>query len=240
MLRNEWLKLRTIRSPWLLLAITQVLIVLGICGLLGREDSVDSAHAAGAAAHVGLLSLAPLLLGIMAVAGEYRHQTITATFLSVPRRGRVVGAKLAVYGAAGLGFGVLGTATALATTGVWLGIKGGSVDLGYADLWRTVVGAVLWNVLFAVIGVALGALVRNLVAAIGVALAWLALVEGLLGEVLGDRLGRWLPFQAGSALGHLPNVHNGLSQWGAGLVLAGYAAVFVAVGLALTTRRDVA
>ena len=240
MLRNEWLKLRTIRSPWLLLAVTQVLIVVGASGLLGRRDGVDSHGATGAVAHVGLLSLAPLLLGIMAVAGEYRHQTITATFLSVPRRGRVVAAKLAVYGAAGLGFGVLGTATALATTGVWLGIKGGSVDLGYADLWRTVAGSVAWNVLFALIGVALGALVRNLVAAIGVALAWLALVEGLLGEVLGDRLGRWLPFQAGSALGYLPNVHNGLPQWGAGLVLAGYAAVFVAVGLFLTQRRDVA
>ena len=35
------------------------------------------------------------------------------------------------------------------------------------------------------------------------------------------------------------DVHNGLPQWGAGLVLAGYAAVFAAVGLALTTRRDV-
>jgi ABC-2 type transport system permease protein len=240
MLRNEWLKLRTIRSPWLLLAITQVLIAVGASGLLGRKDSVDSAGAAGAAAHVGLLSLAPLLLGIMAVAGEYRHQTITATFLSVPRRGRVVAAKLAVYGAAGLGFGVLGTVTALATTGVWLGIKGGSVDLAYSGLWRTVAGDVVWCVLFALLGVAVGALVRNLVAAIGVALVWLALVEGLLGEVLGDRLSRWLPFQAGSALGNLPSVHNGLPQWGAGLVLAGYVAVFATVGTAMTQRRDVA
>jgi ABC-2 type transport system permease protein len=240
MLRNEWLKLRTIRSPWLLLAVTQVLIAAGASGLLGRKDSVDSAGATGAVAHVGLLALAPLLLGIMAVAGEYRHHTITATFLSVPRRGRVVAAKLAVYGAAGLGFGILGTVTALATTGVWLGIKGGSVDLAYTDLWRTVGGDVAWNVLFALVGVALGALVRNLVAAIGVALAWLALVEGLVGELLGNSLSRWLPFQAGRALGNLPGVQNGLPQVGAGLVLAGYAALFAVAGLAMTSRRDVA
>jgi ABC-2 type transport system permease protein len=240
MFRNEWLKLRTIRSPWLLLGVTQLLIVVGASGPLVRDHTLGATVTAGAAAHVGLLSLAPLLLGIMAVAGEHRYNTIAATYLSVPRRGRVVAAKLAVYSAAGLVFGILGSATVLTTVAIWLAAKGGGIDLTGTELWRTLGGGVAWNVLFAAIGVAIGALVRNLVAAIAATLAWLALVEALVADVLGSGLSRWLPFSAGTALGRVPmGVHNGLPQWGAGAVLVGYAAVLGVAALSTTVRRDV-
>jgi ABC-2 type transport system permease protein len=240
MLRTEWLKLRTTRTPWLMLGVAQLLIVLGASGLLARGSTHEPDTVTGAVAHVGLLSLVPLMLGIMAVAGEYRHRTITDTYLGEPRRGRVVGAKLTAYTMAGLVFGLVGTVTALATTAVWFAAKGATPDLGTAAVARTVVGGILWNAAFAAIGVGLGALVRNLVGAIAGALAWLALIEGLVGRLIGASAARWLPFNAGTALDRLPNVAHPLPQWGAGLLLAGYAAVVVGAGLRVSVRGDVA
>jgi ABC-2 type transport system permease protein len=239
MLRNEWLKLRTVRTPWLLLAAAQLLIVIGAAGLLSRKNAHDPATAAGAVAHVGLLSLVSLMLGIMAVSGEYRHRTITDTYLAVPRRSRVIGAKLSAYTVMGFVFGLIGTVTALVTSAIWLAARGAGLDLSDGELWRTAIGGVAWNALFAAVGVGVGALIRNLVAAVAVALAWLALVEGLIGQLIGASASRWLPFLSGSALGRIPGITDGLPQWGAALVLAGYAAG-LAVAALLTAGRDVA
>jgi ABC-2 type transport system permease protein len=235
-LAAEFRKLRTTRGTWLLLALAQLVVAGGVSGLMvSRDDAATPAGQRGAVAHIGLVALFSLLLGILAVAGEYRHRTITDAYLATPRRERVILAKVAVGLGAGTVFGLAAAATALIVTALWLGT---GLDLSSGDLWRTVAGGIGWNVAFAAIGVGVGALVTNLFAAVAAALAWLALVEGIVAQLIGDA-GRWLPFALGSALDGLPNAADGPPRWQAALALGGYAVAFLAAAVATTVRRDV-
>ncbi len=107
-IHGEFRKLTTIRGPWLLLAAGPLLVAAGISGLVESGGNThDPQVQSQALAHVGLAAMLTLIFGILAVAGEYRHGTITDTYLSWPGRGRVVTAKLAVYAPAGAAAGLV-------------------------------------------------------------------------------------------------------------------------------------
>ena len=237
-LAAEVRKLRTVRTVWVLLLAAQVIAVAGISGLMLNRDATSLDGQRGAVAHIGLVSLFTLVLGLTAVAGEYRHRTITDAYLATPRRERLMLAKLGVYTAAGAAFGVVAAVTALATTAIWIAAKGAALDVSSMDLWRTVLGGIGWNAAFAAIGVAVGALITNLIAAVATALAWLALIEGIVGQLIGDAK-QWLPFALGSALDGLPGTAGGPPQWQAALALLGYAAILAAAAVTTTVRRDI-
>lgn len=242
LIRAELLKLRTVRAPWLVLAAGPLLVIAGVAGLVASGgDLHDPANQAKALAHVGLTSIFTLVFGILAVAGEYRHKTITDTYLSTPARGRVIGAKLVVYLACGLLAALVSTGVGLGVTAALWSAKGAPFAWGDTAMWTTIGGGIAWNAAFAAMGVGLGALVRNLTAAVAAALAWIALIEGIVGQLIGD-LARWLPFYAGQALGAggtsmLPE--GLLPRWGAAAVLAAYTAAFTLAALATSVRRDV-
>ncbi|WP_027343347.1 ABC transporter permease [Hamadaea tsunoensis] len=232
MIVTEWLKLRSVRSTWLLLGAGYLLVIAGVSGLLARRTGDGAGLVPKAVGHVGLIGTLSLLLGVRVMAGEYRHKTISETYLAEPRRLRVLAAKVTVAAGLAAAYALTAALVALATTAVWLG------DVPFsADLWRTLAGAVAWNVLFAVVGVAVGALLRNLVGAVAVVLAWIAVVEGIAAQLLGDSLAKWLPFQAAMALGDMGA--GGLPQAGAGLLLVAYAAVFGGAAVLVTRRADV-
>jgi ABC-2 type transport system permease protein len=240
LIRNEFLKVRTTRSPFVLIGVAQLVVVAGISGvfLMGR-DPHDAETIRLGFAHVGIVAIFSLMLGIMAVAGEYRHKTITDTYLATPHRGRVVGAKVVTYACVGAGVGVVSAVTALATLAIWMNAKEATLDLAASGVWQTIAGCIVWNVCFGAVGVGVGALLRNLSGAIAGVLVWIAIVEGIVGQLVGDAA-RWLPFRAGGAMEGLPSPGVAqLSQVAGGLVLAAYAAAFVAVAVATTIRRDV-
>jgi ABC-2 type transport system permease protein len=188
---------------------------------------------------VTLLSGAALLLGILGMTGEFRHQTVTQTFLVTPDRGRVVAAKLVAYPLAGitLAVSILAFTAALATA--WLAAKGITPSLLDARLGRVLVGAVLAAGLCGLVGVGVAALVRNQVAALVGVAVWVLLVEGLLMSLLNipSSLAKWLPSAAAAALTNPGGGH--LSRLAGTLLLAAYGLALALAGTRLVVRRDI-
>ncbi|WP_233563681.1 ABC transporter permease [Cryobacterium tepidiphilum] len=192
----------------------------------------------------------PVLLGALAVTGEFRHQTLTPTFLAVPRRGRVLAAKLTTL----FGFGaVLGVVALLASVGVGalvMGTFGVDPVLGESDTWALIGRSVLAMALWAAVGVGLGVLVPNQVATIVIVLAFTQFIEPLLrlASTFTDAtagIGRFLPGAASDALvgaSFFSIAAPGasvLEWWQGGLVLLAYAVVLTVIGYLVTWRRDV-
>ncbi len=242
LVKAEFLKLRTIRGPWLLLAIAPLVVVAGVSGLvISGNKTLNASVQSDALAHVGLTSIIMLLFGILAVSGEYRNRTIADTYLTDPRRGTTIAAKLVVYPAIATVSAILCSIVGVLTAAAWWAGKGSSLVWSASGMRDTIVGSIVWNIGFAALGVALGALIRNLAAAIATALAWIALVEGVVGQLLGDSLGKWLPFNAGRALGASASDASSdlLSRSAGALVLIVYVLVGAVAALVAARRRDV-
>jgi ABC-2 type transport system permease protein len=241
MLRSEYRKIVTIRTSWVLLITGPLLVVAGISGVILNGDLRDPVAATSALSHTGIAALTSLIFGILGTAGEYRHGTITDTYLSFPRRQRVLTAKLTVYALAGLVYGVASAVTALAMSLIGWSARGYSFPVGRASTWGILGGGILVNVAFAVLGAGLGALVRNVVVAITAALAWIAVVETIMGQLIGSSLSRWLPFASSESLDgvRLSGPGGVLPAWGGATLLIVYAALFATAAYLLTLGRDV-
>ncbi|GEK20545.1 ABC transporter permease subunit [Cellulomonas xylanilytica] len=167
----EWTKLTSLRSSWWIAAVTAA-VGGAITYLSAQASSVDPGFQPVDSLSTGLV-LAPvglLVLGVLVGAGEFRTGAFRTTFTTVPRRAPVLVAQTLVVAAFALGVGVL------TTTASALGIlpaatsRGIAVDLTAGDGPALVLGMVLFFVGMALLGLALGALLRRTVPALVTAL----------------------------------------------------------------------
>ena len=200
--------------------------------------------------------LLTLVVGILSMGGEYRHKTLTATFLAAPRRGRLIAAKVVALVIVAVVNGLAHLAGALLTGGTLLAVADRPVLPETGDLLGVLARLVLVLVLWGLMGLGLGVLIPNQVAALFVGVAFAFLVEPLLGFFVGliDALAdaaRFFPSQASMAtlslyegmdpttVQEMGGNPDQLAWWVAGLVLLGYAVLMTVVGWVLTLRRDV-
>ncbi len=240
----ELAKIFTTRLWWGLLAGALGLVALTVVLTVfssGQPGAVSIETPEGArnvVAGIGSAYLFSLVLGIMGMAGEYRHQTITASLLAVPRRWSLVAAKLVAHAVVGLLYAVVSVGVGLAIALPLLTARG--ADLGHLDLQVQVAGLLAGVTLYAVIGVAIGALVRNQVAAIIGTLLWVMILEALLVNLLPE-IGKWLPGGAANAMLQTAVLRGELLPlWGGAALFLAYAAALAAAGAFTTVRRDVA
>ena len=239
---SEWRKLRSTPTMWWLLAATIVVAIGGAILGFVAADLRDLAPGTGEGLQtglhiVGLSSTLAEVAGIIGMAGEFRFGQAEQTFLSTPRRSRVVVAKSVVYGLLGAVFGILNSALALATAWIWLTAKGVGLSLGQSLLWSILGGGVASAALFALLGVGIGALLRNQVVTIIAVLVIQTVIEpAILGASSG--VGRFLPSVAAEGLRRFPAADL-LSAVPAAAVLATWCAVVLTVGLLRTRRADI-
>lgn len=249
LIAGELSKLATTRL-WLWLLIASMGISALYAGLnIGFADNTVTYSLATPQGQQTLFGVAagaakPLaaVLGAIGLTGEFRHRTATATFLASPNRGRVIAAKLTTYGAVGAGYGVASTAVVATLAMVWLPAKGVDISLTANGLPATMIGGVAAVAVYALIGVGLGALLRDQVATVVGMLIYLYVVETILTGI--PALAGWtiyLPGPAASALtGISLTTRDFLPAWQGGLLLAGYGIVFAVAANYLTMRRDIA
>jgi ABC-2 type transport system permease protein len=199
---------------------------------IGQKNLFSSAASAG---------IWTLILGAIAVTGEFRHQTVTPTFLASPHRGRVVIAKLIAYALTGIGYGVVTIVVASAIALPWISAKNIDISLGSNGIPGVLIGVVASVAVYAVLGVGLGALIRNQIAAIVGSLVYLFVVEAFAANLPKVRdYYRWFPGGANSALtGNYQQNAQLLHPYQGGLLLVAYGLVFAILGTWLAMRRDV-
>jgi ABC-type transport system involved in multi-copper enzyme maturation permease subunit len=194
----------------------------------------------------------PLLIGTLLVTGEFRHKTLTPTFLATPRRGRVIWAKLIAGALLGVLYAVIAIVVAVGPSAAVLAGFGQETGLGESDTWAMLARIVLAFVLWVVVGIGVGLVVRNQVAAVVIVLAFTQFVEPLLRfggafvTALTD-VSRYLPGAASDALvgasiftAAAPTGGDGGLEWWAGaLVLLAYGLVLSLIGYLAAWRRDV-
>jgi ABC-2 type transport system permease protein len=243
----ELLKLRSTRSAWiplgvaLAIAIVAVLANTSMTGHGGAHLSPAALPGLLRASGGQLIDGAVLLAWIVLSAGEFRHRTSVTTFLGQPRRMRVVSAKLAAAALTGAAVGLLAEALSAITSAVALSAHHVPLDWSQPGVLGAVVAVPLLAALYGVLGAGLGLLLRNTAAALGLALMWAFVIEGLLPMLIhAPGMVRWLPEAAANAVLHDASATATSVSAGAALaILAGYAAVVAVGGAIVTTRREI-
>jgi ABC-2 type transport system permease protein len=258
LVRSELLKIRSTRLWWALLlgAVLLVVVQAGFTAAFEGEDqgfgdvSVlppgDDPELLRTVYTQGFFGgyIFALIIGITGLTGEYRYQTITPTFLVAPRRHPVVVAKLVAHLVLGAVYGVACTAAAILAGGLVLVAKGFDLGLTADGVPRSIAMSVLAMALWTLIGIGVGTLITNQIAAILVGVAVAYIVEPLAGLVLSvvdaEAVGKFLPTAATTGLFESFDYGQSLlTWWQGGLVLLGYAGLFATLGVLLSVRRDI-
>jgi ABC-2 type transport system permease protein len=240
--RMEWIKLRSLRSTWWVLALT----VAGAAGIavavgVNTEDAAaDLTNNALAGIALGLLLVG--VLGVLAMTGEYSSGTIRSTLVAVPNRPLALAAKATVFGALALAAGEAAAFIAFFAGGAALPAAVPAPTLGQPGVLRAVVLGGAGYCLIGLLGVGFGAVVRHTPAAIATLVGGVYVLAQLVAG-LANWMMAWLPIAiVANSLSVTRPVGDGqlrfLSPWAGLGVLGLYAAVSLAAGAFLLARRD--
>ena len=249
-LASEWIKLRSVRSTYLVLLFAAAAAV-GIGYLVARADVTHSSMSAAEKAAfdpvsssftgLGLAQLAFGALGVLVISSEYTTGLIRTTFAAVPRRRAVLAAKAAVVGAVTV---LAGELIAFATffAGQHAAQRPG-VGQGHVQVLgrQRLLAAGFYLAVMAWVGLGLGAVIRHTAGAITAMVGVVFLLPTTIHALPAPwdtRIGR---FTLDGAAQQMIAQHPHAGYFSAGpslLIVAAYAAAAIATAAFVITRRD--
>jgi ABC-2 type transport system permease protein len=211
-LRFEWVRIRTLRSTYWLTVLPLVLsgAVAGVISYVSRDEPIQPDLAGVVLTGGSAFSPLPFtavfmgIMGVFAFGHEYRHGTILPTLTAVPKRGSLVFAKALVIAVWAL---VLAVVSVLINWGLAKLLSGDSLPISSDQMGPALLGYLGFVVLWGLLGLGLGSLLRNLPAAMVLLFVVPLVVEPLLGaltmipalESLREYV-NYLPFTSGNAM----------------------------------------
>ncbi|MEO7069075.1 MAG: hypothetical protein ABI131_01125 [Nostocoides sp.] len=250
-LLSEWTKIRSLRSTVYSLLIALV-IIIGLAILIPsvtvahwppRDPGEAAAFDATSRSLAGgfLAQLAIGVLGVLLVTGEYATGMIRATFAAVPARLPVLWAKVVVFGAVTL-------VTTLPTVFLawWIGqsiLSGKHIEAHFSSqgVTRAIVGTALYLTVVGLLGLGLGALLRNTAAGISAlfgVLFVLPIIVRFLPSSWSQPIDKYLPNTVGQAITQVHCDPAAIGPWPAFALFCGYAAAVIVAAAVMLRRRD--
>jgi ABC-2 type transport system permease protein len=207
LIRIEWLKLRTMRTGFGLVATSAALTALFASLEASRAGNGKSgvaplftASGLGTVTTVtGWSMIFAAVLGVIIASGEFRHYTATLTYLGNPDRRRVLVAKGLAGAGAGAIFGLVSALIATAVGLIFVAGHGYHVALGTGTLVAHMAGAAVGGALFGAIGVGIGSLIRSQLAGVIGVFVWTLVIESIVGGLF-TSIRPYLPFTAATTL----------------------------------------
>jgi ABC-type transport system involved in multi-copper enzyme maturation permease subunit len=249
-IRSEWTKFRSLRSTNITLLIS-VALTIGLGALISGitashwsqsspSDRASFNAVATSLSGINISQLAVGVLGVLLISGEYSTGMIRASLTAVPRRLPVLWAKLTVFA------GIVGLLSLVSTFAAFflgqslLSSHHLQVAISSPNAARMVAGAALYLVLIGIIGMALGAVLRNTAAGISSLVALFFVIPpvlNLLPSSWSNNISPYMPSNAGEAFwGHPTGTH--LSAATGLLVLILWAAAAVTAAAVRLNTRD--
>jgi ABC-2 type transport system permease protein len=251
-LLSEWTKIRSLRSTIFSL-LAAIVFIVGLAILVpmvtvSHWPPRDPREALGfdpttrTLSGIFLAQLAIGVLGVLLITGEYATGMIRATFAAVPARLPVLWAKAAVFAAVTL---VLMVPTVLGAFLIGQSIltsKHLQTNLSSPGVLRAVIGAALFLTVVGLLGIGLGALLRNTAGGISTLfglLFVLPIIVRFLPSSWSDPINKYLPSNAGEAITHVHPDPTLLAPWTGFGLFFGYAAVILIAAAISLRMRDV-
>lgn len=246
-IRSEWIKFIGLASNSAIAGFTLLLLIANGVAMpwayVFRDRSSPRADYDAFAEMIvdktGYVGVILAVLAALLVTNEYRSGQIKTTLLSVPKRTAALASKATIIAAVSFVIGAVSSSIGFTIAPAILAGGGYSYTLEAGEAIRLILGSGLYLATVSIIGIAIGSLLRNVVAAVLTTIVFLVIAPVIpeMFSAYGMEITRFFPIQAGSLL-LAPHGTDPMGPLIGYLVLLTWAVILLTGAAIALKRRD--